>query len=172
MVLFSSFNFRLLDLLFDYLERQFEGMIAIVLVLSLLSYAGKKLDEAVHRYTLLPRAFSKLALWATYVAVWFFGCRWGMISWRNTALVMILANAFVFAFFAARLFKAFWEQNISSFVRNVLITEIYIFVLFATRFGDLLYSGFGFIAAGLLVLGLIYVLKKTSRYIKSMEVFK
>ena len=36
---------------------------------------------------------------------------------------------------------------------------------------DLWFSGFGFIFAGIFILGFIYLLRKTSKYIKTMEVF-
>ena len=58
-----------------------------------------------------------------------------------------------------------------SFKRNAIIVELYIALIFITRFGDLFLSGIGFILGGLAVLGLIYLLKRTAKYITEMEAF-
>ena len=58
-----------------------------------------------------------------------------------------------------------------SFIRNTHLLELYILFLFVTRYGNLFMSGVGFIVGGLLLLGVLYLLKKTSKYIKTLEVF-
>lgn len=172
---FSIFD---IDWLIDVLEHIFETFdgtaIAFVAVLCLLSYAGKKLDETAHPYTLLPKAFSKLALWFAYFFTWILGMRWGTRTlWHSPDwMTVIIANLFVFIFFGTRMFLAMKTQNLTSFRRNAILAEIYIFVLFATCFGSLFLSGLGFIGGGLAILGLIYALRHTSRYIKNMEEFK
>ena len=159
---------NLLDQLFRHLN---SSTLAAVVVLYLLSYAGKKLDETLHPYTLLPQAFEKLTLWLTYFCIWFIGLRWGTLG-RITLYTTLPANLIVFAFFALRLFLAVRTQNLVSFRRNAILLEIYLFVLFASAFGNLFMSGIGFILGGLGILGLIYLFRRTSRYVKNMEAFK
>ena len=48
----------------------------------------------------------------------------------------------------------------------------FIVIIFISRIKNLWTSGLGFISAGLLVLALIYILRKTTKFIKTMEVFK
>lgn len=170
---FSLFNFGHLEKVLDYFFHTLDGgAIAAIIGLCLLSYAGKKLDETAHSYTLLPKAFEKLMMWLAYISVWFIGLRWGnWWGWEHPKF-MVLANLIVFAFFAARLFVAVRTQNMTSFRRNAILVEIYIFLLFAGNLGSLFLSGIGFILGGLAILGMIYLFKRTSRYIKNMEVFK
>ena len=171
----SAFNMHWMEEVLEHLWKTFDGSaIAFVAVLCLLSYAGKKLDETAHPHTLLPKAFSKLALWAAYCFTWFLGLHWGTRNFLHSPdwLTVIIANLFVFIFFGARMFLAIKTQNLISFRRNAILVEIYIFMLFTSCFGNLFLSGLGFIGGGLAVLGLIYVLRRTSRYIKNMEEFK
>ena len=172
---FSIFNMGWMKEILEHIFRTFGGSaITFVAVLCLLSYAGKKLDEALHPYTLLPKAFGKLTLWLAYVFTWFLGLHWGTRNFLHSPdwLTVIIANLFVFIFFGARMFLAIKTQNLISFRRNAILAEIYIFVLFASCFGNLFLSGLGFIGGGLAVLGLIYVLRRTSRYIRTMGEFK
>lgn len=172
---FSIFNTGWMKEVLEHIFKTFDGAaIAFVAVLCLLSYAGKKLDETAHPYTLLPKAFSKLALWFAYFFTWILGMHWGTRTFLHSPdwMTVIMANLFVFIFFGARMFLAIKAQNIVSFRRNAISTELYIFVLFASCFGSLFLSGLGFIGGGLAVLGLVYVLRRTSRYIKNMGEFK
>ncbi len=170
---FSLFNGGYLEKVLDYFFHTLDsGSIAAIVGLCLLSYAGKKLDETANKYTLLPKAFEKLMMWLTYICVWGIGLRWGSCWGWERPKFMLLANLIVFAFFAARLFLAVRTQNMTSFRRNAILAEIYIFILFASNLGSLFLSGIGFILGGLAILGMIYLFKRTSRYIKTMEVFK
>ena len=170
-LLLSSLNFpwveKLLSQLFHHLS---VNTLGVVIVLYLLSYAGKKFDETSHNYTLIPLAFEKLAMWLTYFCIAFIGLKWGTLNHITTETFP--ANLIVFAFFALRLFLAVRTQNLISFRRNTILLEIYLFVLFASAFGNLFMSGIGFIVGGLSILGLIYLFRHTSRYIKNMEAFK
>ena len=65
----------------------------------------------------------------------------------------------------------FYDKNINSFIHNAHLVELYILFLFFTRYHNLFKSGVGFIFAGCLLLGALYGLKKTSKYIKTLEVF-
>ncbi|MBO7191586.1 MAG: DUF2157 domain-containing protein [Elusimicrobiaceae bacterium] len=170
---FSLFNNGWWEKIFDFLFDSFNtGTVSAVLCLCLLSYAGKKLDETAHPYTLLPKAFEKLAMWLAYLSIFGIGLRWGTSGWNHHLGTTLLANLVVFAFLAGRMFLAVQMQNMISFRRNAILTEIYIFILFASHLSNLFMSGVGFIFGGLAVLALIYVFKRTSLYIKNMEAFK
>ena len=58
------------------------------------------------------------------------------------------------------------------FKRNTVLLEIWIFILFASVYENLFMSGIGFILSGLAILGMIKILKKTSKFIQNMEAFK
>ena len=169
---FSLFNNGWLEKITTHLVDSFDAhTVTIIAVLCLLSYAGKKLDETAHPYTLLPKAFEKLTLWLTYISISIIGLRWGTQGWHHVE-TMLLSNLLVFAFLTARMFLSARMQNITSFRRNAILAEIYIFILFASHLGNLFMSGIGFILGGLAILAMIYVFKHTSRYIKNMEAFK
>lgn len=170
-LLASAFEFDWIEKMLEQFFRHLDlNTLLAVISLYLLSYMGQKLDEKLHLYTLLPRAFEKLMMWLTYACVFFIGLRWGLLHpiTANT----LPANLIVFAFLAVRFFVALRTQNLISFRRNAILAEIYIFVLFASAFDDLFMSGLGFILGGLCILGMIYLFRRTSRYIKSMEAFK
>ncbi len=165
---FSLFNFEWIGELIDYVYKHLDGMILAVIFLSLLSYAGKKLDENAHKYTLLPKAVQILSMFMAYVIIF-------LVSFVRGAWILFFANInslliyiFAFLFFATRMFLAVQTQNMSSFKRNAIAVEVYIFLIFVTRFGNLLMSGIGLIFGGLAVLVLIYLLRKTSQYVKTM----
>lgn len=169
----SSLKFVQLEILLDTLWEDLPNATLCVIGLCLLSYAGNKLDQAVHSRTMLPKSFEKLTLWTTYLCIWLIGLHWGCWRWSDRSFLMaLLANLLVFTFFALRMFLAIKTQNISSFRRNAIALEVYIFVLFASAFGNLFLSGVGFILAGGVILAMIYVFRRTARYIKTMEVFK
>ena len=169
---FSIFDFDWIEKLLRYLDRRVEWLILPVILLSLLSFAGKKLDEVLHKYTLLPQAFQALAMFMAYVIIFlgsFVKHAWFFFYFSSVSVLVIYI--FSFLFFGARMALAVLTQNMTSFKRNAIAVEVYIFLLFANRFGNLLWSGFGFILGGIAVLGLIYILRRTSKYIKAMEVF-
>lgn len=162
---FTSFDFNLIERVLNYINHHLDGLIMAIAVLSLLSYAGKKLDESTNKYTLLPKAFQSFSMLVAYVLV-FSTC-----FWYNDGIISLLAYIIAFLFFGVRMFMAVKTQDMISFKRNAIAVEVYIFFIFVSRFENLLLSGFGFILAGLAVLALIYSLRKTSKYIKTMEVF-
>lgn len=162
---FTSFDFNFIERVLNYINQHLDGLILALAVLSLLSYAGKKLDESVNKYTLLPKAFQNFSMFTAYILV-FSTC-----FWYNTGIISVAAYIIAFLFFGARMFMAVKAQDMLSFKRNAIAVEVYIFLIFVSRFENLLLSGFGFIVAGIAVLALIYSLRKTSKYIKTMEVF-
>ena len=159
---------RVLDFLWDTFDA---NTITLLIVLCLLSYAGNRLHKTTRPYTVVSLAFSKLTLWLAYVFVWFIGMRWGTHGWTSHFGMCLAATVCTLAFFAGRMYWALRTQNLSSFKRNAFCAEIFIFILFISGCGNLFLSGLGFIAGGLAVLGMIYVFKRTSRYIKTMEAF-
>ncbi|MBR4355905.1 MAG: DUF2157 domain-containing protein [Elusimicrobiaceae bacterium] len=170
---FSLFNNGWVQQVVMHLVEHFDFNVVFVVVgLCLASFAGKKLDEKIHPHTVLPNAFAKLMMWLAYVSVWVLGLRWGTLNLAGAVWRMLLADMLVFVFFAGRMFWAIRTQNMTSFRRNAILTEIYIFILFASNLGSLFMSGIGFILGGLAILMMIYIFRRTSKYIKNMEIFK
>lgn len=163
---FSMFNTGFVERIINYAYKNIDGMILVLLCLSLLSFAGQKLDERFNKYSVLPKAFQNFSLFMTYVVVFA-----GVFNFQSSFFHLLLVYVVAFMYFALRLFLSIQNQNMISFKRNAIGVEFYVFLIFATRFGDLLFSGFGFIFAGIFILGFIYLLRKTSKYIKTMEVF-
>ena len=162
---FSVVNFWYLFRWLEYFLRDslIMGLITGTLVLALLTYAGNQLYKAIDKMVVLAKAFAVLTFIAMYFLVLIGGAA---IGFEN-----VFANVFVFAFLGARLFLATQNKNMKSFIRNTHLVELYILFLFLTRFGNLFISGVGFILGGVLLLGVLYLLRKTSKYIKTMEVF-
>lgn len=164
-LLFSALDF---EFLIVFLEQWFNRnplnlIILATVIFAMLTYAGKHLYLAINKIVVLPKAFSLLALIGMYYTALIGGASYGFTnSW---------ANVFVFVFLGIRLLLAFKDKNMSSFIRNTHLVEFFILFLFISRFSNLLTSGFGFILGGLTLLGLLYLLKKTSKYIKTLEVF-
>jgi Predicted membrane protein len=141
-----------------------------------LEFMFMRISKVYEKYTLLPKAAAKVSIWIAYFIVIYigfsFGLNWTLLFGENTFMQKICSYLFVFGFFAFRMFQAMKAQNISSFKRNAILAEIYIFLIFISKINNLWTSGLGFISAGLLVLALIYILRKTTKFIKTMEVFK
>ena len=142
------------------------GMAVLVLSAYLLHLFLCKLAEAADPFTVLPRAAARLALWAAYGLLGGVAVAHGLIDGK------IGAYALVFGFLAYRMYAAARAQQLKSFKRNAVLAEIYIFCIFAFKMGSLWKSGFGFIGAGMFLLAFIVLLRKTTRYIKQMEIFK
>lgn len=156
---FSLFNLDLFDFLFKYLD-EYQCMCCAVLVLSALSYAGKKLDTIIPHKITLPKAFSFLSIFVAYIIIFNFSCS------NHTPFLIYV---FSFLWFGLMTFYAVKNQNVILFKRNAFAVEMYIFLLFATRFGNLLISGFGFVFGGLFILLMIFGLKRTNKLIKNMD---
>lgn len=175
LLLITSVDFDLLENIHRFCLKHFTWNTPIVLIgFYLISFLFMRIDSIVNKYTLLAKAVEKISMWIAYYITFYVGLAWGL-KWfhSNTGLTkQLLAYLFVFAFLGIRMFIAMTKQNISSFKRNAILAEIYIFLIFINRINNLWTSGIGFISAGLLVLILIYVLRKTTKYIKTMEVFE
>lgn len=138
-------------------------LIAGTIFCALLTYAGNQLYKSVNKIVVMPKAFAILS----FVNMYLIAILGGMILGFQNGF----ATIFVFVFLGVRLFLAMQNKNMNSFIRNTHLIELYVLFLFITRFGNLFVSGVGFIIGGILLLGVIYLLKKTSKYIKAMEMF-
>ncbi|MBR4683056.1 MAG: DUF2157 domain-containing protein [Elusimicrobiaceae bacterium] len=156
----------------EHLDKQLVIALETVAAGWLLSYVGQYLDKKYGEYTRLAGAFEKVTMWLVYITIAFVGLRWGLNHWHNIIWNRLFAHVLVFGFLGMRMYVAIQTQNLTSFKRNAILAEIYLFCIFASRLNNLSMSGLGFIAGGFLVLGLIYALRKTSHYIKNMEAFK
>ena len=159
-LLFAGIDF---DDIFTWLFRE-EKLLNLVLTtsaLALISYAGQKMYEGINKIIILPKALAKLSLLAMYL-ITIIG---GIILGFNT----FAASIFIFVFLGIRMAIAFINKNPLSFRNNTLLFELFIFYLFVSRYGNLFASGIGFIFAGLLLLLLIYGLKKTASRIKQFN---
>ena len=119
----------------------------------------------------LPKALSKLFMFIAYALICKIGFRYGFLYKSNISFEMIMANIIVFGFLGGYMWFAIKKQDISLFKRNTFLLEIWIFILFASVYENLFMSGIGFILGGLTILGMIKVLKKTSKFIQNMEAF-
>ncbi len=141
----------------DHLVQLIFGTISLALI----GYAGRKLYEETNKIIVLPKALSKLSLFAMYIVAILGGAALG--------LGIFMANVFVLVFLGIRMGLAFMQKDTLSFRNNTLLLELFIFFLFVSRFGDLFMTGIGFIFAGVLLLLLIYGLRKTSSRIKQFD---
>lgn len=172
LLLSSAVSHNFLEEFFTYCFENIEGLACLTLLTAALSYAGELVYDTIKKSILLPRAFAKLMLFLSYVCLISFAFHWALPSYYKSTPHLFLGILFVAAFLTARLFWAFKKQDMSSFKHNVFLSEAYIFLFFASLFDDLLYSGFGFIISGFSILLLLYIFKKTSKYIKKLEIFK
>ena len=155
--------------LYRYEEHIIPVTLLFVAVMTGLNYAARKIDARINKYTLLADGFGTLCTLSAYVAV--FMCGLFYMSDSYFASAALIAHLLVLAFLAFRMFCAVHNQDAAAFRRNALLAEVYLFLTFASCFGNLLTTGVGFILGGVLLLVMIRVLQKTSRYIKGMEIF-
>ena len=76
---------------------------------------------------------------------------------------------FVFSLFAYKMYKSFKYRKDKNFRNYAILTELYIIYLFISAYGNLFFTGIGFIIGGVLLLVSIYFLKKVLTYIKKLE---
>ncbi len=157
-----------------YIEIIFDELTLLQLILLLCLYglymAGELLHRKIETYTTLSKNAARLCLWATYYLIFYIGGYWGL--YHKVLATQIYAHSLVFGFFAIRMYTALREGKIGPFKRNAILAEIYIFLIFMSHMGVLWTTGLTFILGGILILAFIYVLRRTLRYIKSMENFQ
>lgn len=170
-LLLSTFDGKYLSKALEYIIGKFTIKTVVSLIVLYAIYFGiTKIQDKTDKYTILPKTIGKLLIWGIYALVIFIGCYWGLGQFRP--MQTSAAYFVVFGFLMFRMYLAVKEQNISSFKKNAILMETYFFLLFASKMGNLWLSGWGFILGGLFVLAFIFVLRKTTTYIKQMEIFK
>lgn len=152
-----------------FFQRGFLLQTLFVFIFYLMSFLMKNLDKNFHKYTILPQLSANLFLLCSYVSLSVIACLGLDIVDRFAKYFSI---AFVFFCLGYRMWLGIKNKDAVLFKQNSIFAEIYIFSLFATKMGDLFASGLGFIFSGLFILLAIYILKKTSNYIKNMEMFQ
>ena len=165
-VFFSMFNFGFFEKIIDYSFHNFVGFPMISLFAMILSYAGEEADKEFSKYTVLPKAFSALALICAYLAIFIFGIRWGTnIDYliHNSIIHEIVFNLIVFLFLGAQMGIASWKNNMHAFRCNAILAEIYIIYVFCSRIGNLFRTGIGFIIGGIAIGISIYILRMIFR---------
>ena len=163
-LLFSAIDFgHLLRWLIYFMKDELSFLIVTTSVFAFLTYEGKQLYKSTNKIIVLPKAFSYFCFVCMYFTAVFLG---GFIGFKNG-----FANLFVLVFLGIRLLLDAKNKNMRYFIEDTRLVELYILFLFVTRFGNLFMSGIGFIFGGILLLGVLYLLKKTSKYIKAMGVF-
>ena len=174
-ILLSAMKFDWLEEFMDYIWHSLNlCTVLFVAGLYLIHTGMNKLHEIQGKYIYLPHSAATLSLWAAYLSVAAIGILWGL-DWgfnKTQTISALYAHTIVFGFLAFRMYMAVRTQDIKSFKRNAVMAEIYIFLIFASKMNDLWLSGFGFIGGGLLILLLIWALRKTTKFIKNMEAFK
>jgi len=168
LVFFSGLFNGILEPVIDYVFSHFDGMVWLCLMSGALSHGLDMIDKVIKGRVLLLKSLSKLCLLEAYIALIGIALGYGLPHHYNhdfTAFAVI----FVAAVLVFRGFLAYQTQNISSLKNNTFLAEAYIFAFFASLFDDLLMSGFGFILSGLFILLMIYVFKKTAKYLQEQR---
>ncbi len=134
------------------------------------------LAERIQNRFVLPATAARCFKILTYILIWTVGSTFGLAQSFDCTdsgclLTQLAAHAIVLGFFGWRLYIAICQQKMRAFRANAIMIELYIFAIFMAQFSDLWTTGLGFIGGGLLILGFIWLLRRTTRYIKGMEVF-
>lgn len=104
---FSIFNCGLVEEVLEYSCKHVDGFIWISLYFLLLNYIGRIVGKMVCKHILLPKAFSKLALLATYITIFTGGLFWCILEADVCGFFCkFLANFVVFVFLGIHMFTA------------------------------------------------------------------
>lgn len=134
--------------------------IFLILMYFLLKFMYLFAKEMYHKFNgklVIIKAFSIIALITMY---------WTVIAMaldRNFVNII-----FVFSLLAYNLYKAFKNRKEKYFRNYAILAEIYIIYLFVSAYGNLLFTGIGFVMGGILLLVSIYVLRKVLSYMKKI----
>ena len=167
-VLFSGLNHQILEPIFDYIFSHFDGMVWACLMTFALSYGLDMIYDKLKGRILIFKALAKLCLFVAYYVLIVIVFEYGLPYQYNKdfSIFAVLFTVFVLILRGG---LAYQTQNISSLKNNTFLAEAYIFAFFASLFDDLLMSGFGFILSGLFILLMIYVFKKTAKYLQEQR---
>lgn len=135
--------------------------ILVYFILELIYFIAMNLYKKFNKKIMLLKSFSillNLSMFciASYLAIF-----------EKNALTII----FIFCLLAYKMYKSFKLKKIISFRNSVILTELYVIYLFVSAYGNLFFTGMGFIIGGILLLLSIYILRKTMSYIKNLEEF-
>lgn len=133
--------------------------ILIYFLLKFLYSFGINLYHKFDRRIIITKSFSIIAKLAIYYVVFI------MAIDKNFVNII-----FVFSLLAYKMYKYYKSRKEKYFRNYAILTEIYIIYLFASAYGNLLFTGIGFIMGGILLLISIYVLRKVLFYIKKVGV--
>ena len=133
--------------------------ILLYLLLEFLQYIGKNIYIKFDRKLVVARAFSILAQLTKYWALL-------AIAFQRNAIDII----FIFCLLAYKMYKYYKSRKEKYFRNYAILAEIYIIYLFVSAYGNLLFTGIGFIMGGIFLLVSIYVLKKVLSYMKNLGV--
>lgn len=132
--------------------------ILLYFVLQFLYSFGITLYHKFDRKIIITKAFSIIVQLSIYYVV--------LIMAIDKNFINMI---FVFSLLAYKMYNSFKYRKDKNFRNYAILTEIYIIYLFISAYGDLFFTGIGFIAGGLLLLVSIYILRKTLSYIKKLE---
>ena len=132
--------------------------ILLYLSLEFLQWFGKQIYIKFDRKIIVSKAFSILAQLTKYWVVF-------AIALQRNAIDIV----FIFVLLAYKMYKYYKARKDKYFRNYAIVTEIYIIYLFVSAYGNLLFTGIGFIAGGILLLVSIYVLRKILSYMKKSE---
>ena len=120
--------------------------ILVYFILKFLYSFGINLYHKFDRKIIITKAFSIIVKITIYYFV--------LIMAIDKNFINII---FVFSLLAYKLYKSFKYRKEKNFRNYAILTEIYIIYLFVSAYGNLLFTGIGFIAGGILLLISIYV---------------
>ena len=133
--------------------------ILLYFLLHFLYSFGINLYHKFDRKIIISKAFSIIAQLTKYWVVL-------IIAVQRNAVYII----FMFLLLSYKMYKCYAARKEKYFRNYAILAEIYIIYLFISAYGNLLFTGIGFIMGGILLLVSIYVLRKTLSYIKKAGV--
>ena len=133
--------------------------ILLYLLLEFLQYFGKSIYIKFDKKIVVLKAFSILAQLTKYWTL----CA---IALQRNAIDII----FIFCLLAYKLYINYKNRKDRYFRNYAILAEVYIIYLFVSAYGNLLFTGIGFIMGGILLLVSIYVLRKVLSYMKKLGV--
>jgi uncharacterized membrane protein len=81
----------------------------------------------------------------------------------------IFGIIFIFCLLAYKIYSSYQIKSFTALRNNAVLAELYIIYIFIRAYGNLLFTGTGFIVGGIMLLIFVYILKRTLKYIKLLE---
>ena len=134
----------------------------IYILLELINYCSLFIYKKLNNKIFLPKAFSFIAILLMIIVAFI--------------LAVFYKNIFSIIFICCLLtYKIYYSYKIKSFKairNNTALVELYIIYLFIRAYGNLLFTGIGFIVGGILLLSFVCIFKKILSNIKQLGTFK